>query len=414
MRRLRAWRGAYYGWRITLALAITETISWGILYYAFAVFIRPMELDTGWTRTQLTGAFSLALLLRGAMAVPVGIWIDRHGARGLMTGASLLAGALVVLWSQARSLPLFYVTQAGLGLCMAALFYEPAFAVVANWFVRQRTRALALITLVAGFASTIFLPLAALLLERYGWRGAVLLLGVGLLLTTAPLHALVLRRRPADIGLQPDGAQQGERKTKAAPVAMTAREVLRAGSFWGLTLAFSLAMLAGTAIRVHFVPLLLDRGVAAGVAATVGGLIGATQVLGRLVFAPLTARFSLRVLTAGVFVTQALALLTLLTVRAVWGIGLFVALFGAAVGAATLARPAMLAENYDPAQFGRLSSVMVIFLTLAGTAAPVGAGALYDHFGSYGPLLWLISGITLAALPALLLTRGAATRGAGS
>ena len=78
MRRLRNLRSVYYGWRITLALAITETISWGIIYYAFSVFISPMELDTGWTRTQLTGAFSLALLLRGAMAVPVGIWIDRQ------------------------------------------------------------------------------------------------------------------------------------------------------------------------------------------------------------------------------------------------------------------------------------------------------------------------------------------------
>ena len=158
MKRLRALRGSYYGWRIALALAVTETVSWGILYYAFAVFIRPMELDTGWTRTQLTGAFSLALLLRGAMAVPVGIWIDRHGARLLMSVASLLAGALVILWSQATSLPMFYLVWVGLGVCMAALFYEPAFTVIAGWFRRQRPRALALITFVAGFASTIFLP----------------------------------------------------------------------------------------------------------------------------------------------------------------------------------------------------------------------------------------------------------------
>jgi len=122
-------RESYYGWRIALTLAITETISWGILYYAFAVFIRPMELDTGWSRTELTGAFSLALLLRGAMAVPVGIWIDRHGARLLMTVASLLASALLVLWSQADDLAIFYLVWSGLGLCMAALFYEPAFTV---------------------------------------------------------------------------------------------------------------------------------------------------------------------------------------------------------------------------------------------------------------------------------------------
>ena len=413
MRRLTALRGAYYGWRIALTLAITETISWGILYYAFSVFIRPMELDTGWTRAQLSFAFSLALLLRGAAAVPVGIWIDRHGARALMSAASLLAGLLVIGWSQARTLQQFTLVWAGLGLCMAALFYEPAFTVIANWFRRERARALTLITFVAGFASTIFLPLADLLLQRYGWRAAVLLLGVALIVTTVPLHALVLRRRPADLSLQPDGALPAKRDAEAPP-AMSGREALRGRAFWGLTLSFSLVMLAGTAIRVHFVPYLLDQGLGSSLAATGAGLIGAAQVLGRLIFAPLSARISLTGLSAMVFATQALALLTLLAARGTLGIALFVLLFGAAIGAATLARPALLAQRYGPARFGRISSVMVVFLTLAGTIAPVGAGALHDHFGSYGPMLWLITGITLAALPALWLARGPVTRDAGN
>ena len=265
MRRLRNLRSAYYGWRIALALAITETISWGIIYYAFSVFISPMELDTGWTRTQLTGAFSLALLLRGAMAVPVGIWIDRHGARLLMTTASLLASGLVILWSQASGPLIYYLVWAGLGLCMAALFYEPAFTVITNWFLRRRARALAFITFIAGFASTIFLPLADLLLQRHGWRTAVLLLGIVLAITTVPLHALVLRRRPADIGLQPDGAQEADDTAATAP-SRSVREVLRGGGFRALTLAFSLAMLAGNAIRVHFVPFLLDQGLTSSLA----------------------------------------------------------------------------------------------------------------------------------------------------
>ncbi len=406
-------RGAYYGWRIALALAITETISWGILYYAFAVFIRPMELDTGWTRTQLTGAFSLALLLRGAMAVPVGIWIDRHGARLLMTVASLLASGLVVLWSQARTPLMFYLVWAGLGMCMAAVLYEPAFAVIANWFLRHRARALALITFVAAFASTIFLPLADLLLRQHGWRTAVLLLGITLALTTVPLHALVLRRRPADMGLQPDGAQEDDGEAEAPPAA-SAREVLRSSAFQGLTLAFALAMLAGNTIRVHFVPYLLDQGVSSSLAASGTGIIGAAQVLGRLLFAPLSAHVSLRLLTAGSFALQALAMLLLLTVNAAWGLWVFVLLFGAGIGATTLARPAILAQRFGPALYGRISSVMVIFLTLAGTIAPVGAGAIYDYFSSYEPVLWLVTGITLVATLALLLTRGLATRGAGS
>lgn len=412
MRRLRALRDSYYGWRIALALAITETISWGILYYAFAVFIRPMELDTGWSRTELTGAFSLALLLRGAMAVPVGIWIDRHGARLLMSAASLLAGALLVIWSQADDLTLFYLVWAGLGLCMAALFYEPAFTVIANWFLRQRARALALITLVAGFASTIFLPLANALLQQHGWRTAVLLLAILLVATTFPLHALVLRRRPADVGLQADGA--GEEPAGAPDSSVrSAAEILRGGVFWSLTAAFSLAMLAGTAIRVHFVPYLLEQGVDDNLAAAGAGLIGAAQVLGRLVFAPFAERLSLLRLTGLSLALQLLAALVLLLPGADWRIWLFVLLFGAAVGSATLLRPALLAERFGAARFGRLSSIMVVFLTLAGTVAPVGASAIHALAGGYDPLLWGIAGVTLAAMLVLLPARGPVTRAGG-
>ena len=308
---------------------------------------------------------------------------------------------------------MYYLVWAGLGVCMAALFYEPAFTVIANWFLRRRTRALAFITLVAGFASTISLPLADLLLQRHGWRTAVLLLGITLAITTVPLHALVLRRRPTDIGLQPDGALEADDTAAAAP-SLSAREVLRSAGFRALTAAFSLAMLASNAIRVHFVPFLLDQGVTSSLAATDAGAIGAARVLGRLFFAPFTERFSLRLLTAGTFMLQALALVLLLTVRAAWGIWLFVLLFGAGIGAATLLRPAILAQRYGPAQFGRISSVMVIFLTLAGTIAPVGADVLYDQFGSYGPMLWLTTGITLAAMLAMLLAPGPVTRDAGS
>jgi sugar phosphate permease len=112
----KLWQGSklYYGWYIAFALAITETISWGIVYYAFSVFITPMEADLGWSRSQLTGGFSLALLVAGIMAFPVGTWIDRHGARWLMTIGSILASLLIVGWSQVHDLTSFYFIWAGL------------------------------------------------------------------------------------------------------------------------------------------------------------------------------------------------------------------------------------------------------------------------------------------------------------
>ena len=395
----------YYGWYITVTLAITETISWGIMYYAFSVFLAPMETDLGWSRTELTGAFSLALLIAGGMAFPVGAWIDRHGARLLMTVGSIGATALVIAWSQVHDLTSFYLIWAGLGVCMAAVLYEPAFTVIATWFVTRRSTALALVTFAAGLASTIFVPSSDMLLGALGWRDAVLALGIFLGITTIPLHLLVLRRRPADVGALPDGLAPQDARASARLTGATLREALSSQSFWLLTAAFSLSALAAAAIRVHFIPFLLDSGVESSTAALASGSIGIMQVAGRLVFAPLDTRLSGKVMVGGVFLLQAVALVVLLGSAAVWAIGVFIVIFGAAYGARTLARPSIIASLYGATHYGRISSVMAIFLTLAGTAAPVGAGLLYDQFGSYNPVLWLLVAMTLVSVAIIAIVK---------
>src|SRR5215207_11232045 len=136
MQKIKHTPSLYYGWYIAITLAITETISWGIIYYAFTVFILPMEAELGWSKAQLTGGFSLSLLVAGGLAFPVGAWIDRHGSRLIMTLGSILASLLIVAWSQVTDLNMFYLIWVGLGVCAATVLYEPAFAVVATWFER--------------------------------------------------------------------------------------------------------------------------------------------------------------------------------------------------------------------------------------------------------------------------------------
>ncbi|HAX25091.1 MAG TPA: MFS transporter, partial [Chloroflexi bacterium] len=132
----------YYGWVMVAALSLTEITSWGVLYYAFSVFLTPIGAEMGWSIAEMTGAYSLALLVSGVAAIPAGRWLDRHGPRGLMTAGSIAATVLVVAWSRVESLLGFYLVWAGIGLVMAAVLYEPAFVVVATWFRRYRARAL--------------------------------------------------------------------------------------------------------------------------------------------------------------------------------------------------------------------------------------------------------------------------------
>jgi MFS family permease len=159
----------YYGWVLVVTLGVTETISWGILYYAFAVYLAPMQAELGWSRGEMTGAFSVALLVAGLAAIPVGRWLDRHGPRLLMTVGSVAAAGLVLAWSRVSDLQQLYVLWAAIGLTMSATLYDPAFATATRWFERDRVRALTLITLIAGFASTIFIPLAGWLVQVQGW-----------------------------------------------------------------------------------------------------------------------------------------------------------------------------------------------------------------------------------------------------
>lgn len=387
----------YYGWYIVAALAITETISWGVLYYAFSVFLAPMEEDFGWSRAQLTGAFSLSMVVVGLIGYPVGSWVDRHGGRWMMTAGSVLATLLVVAWSQTQTLWQFYVVWLGLGLCSAMVLYDAAFIVVAQWFTRQRGRALAIITFAAGLASTIFLPLSDWLLRGYGWRGATLILALLLGIVTIPLHAFVLRRTPQEMGLEPDGIELPHGAFLAPPAGVPVRNAISERTFWLLTIAFGLLAMSASAIRVHFIPLLTSVGITPTAAAFAAGTIGIVQVGGRAFFAVVERRLTRAALMVGIFAIQAAAMAVLLAGQSpqlIWG---FILGFGAAQGAATLIRPALLTDLYGVAHFGRISAVMGFGMMIFQTSAPFFASVAYDARGNYDLVLW---GITLLAIAA--------------
>ncbi|MFN8525640.1 MAG: MFS transporter [Chloroflexota bacterium] len=397
--------GLYYGWILVLILGITETTSWGILYYSFTVFLAPMEQELGWSRAAMTGAFSLALLLSGIAAVPVGRWLDGHGARLLMTAGSIAGTVLVIAWSWVDNLVAFYLLWAAIGLIMAATLYDPAFAVVAVWFRRRRARAMLCLTLMAGLASTIFLPIASLLVGLQGWRAALVTLAVTLGVTTIPLHALFLRRRPQDLGLQPDGepAAEGTSGRSDHRDGITVSQALRQPTFRWLAIAFCLYDFASVGVPVHLVAFLSERGLDPTLAATATGFVGLMQLLGRITFAPLESRLPPRIVSSGIFVLQVAAFGALVLLPLSAGVIVMVVLLGVSRGAATLARPLIIADLYGTAQFASISGVLALFLTIAKALAPVAIGAGYDWLGGYDPVMWIVLALATAACGAILL-----------
>ena len=382
----------FHGWRIVAVLAVTETVSWGVLYYAFAVFQVPMGAELGFSPAVLGGAFSVAVLLTGVAGVPVGRWLDTHGARGLMTTGSAVCALLVLAWSQVHTAAQLYLVFAGIGLARAAVLYDPAFAVVVRWFHAKRSSALLAITVVAGFASTVALPVSNALVEQLGWRAGLMVLAAVLAATTVLPHWLVLRRDPADLGLHPDG---GPALASPAPdgssrpgLAATLRWATRHTAFRWYAVAFASQATAVIVVAVHLVPFLRENGHSAGFAAAATGALGALSVSGRLVMTGALRRVPVAVVTAAMFALQGAGVLVLLRAgTSTAGAVVFVLLFGLGFGVGTIARPALLAATFGVAHYATIAGLLALVVTLATTAGPLAAGLARTETGSYTPAL---------------------------
>jgi MFS family permease len=392
-------RDIYYGWVIVAAVSVTETVTWGIIYYGFPVFLRPMEQDLGASRVAVTAAFSIGLGVAALAALPVGRWIDRHGGRGLMTIGSCLATLLTFAWARVESLPALYAVWFLMGLAMAATLYEPAFAVVVSWFTRGRDRALLTVTLVAGFASTIFMPIEAWLLVRVGWRSALTILAVVLAVITIPIHALVLRR-----GMTSRPVAGGP---PASVPGMTLSETARTLVFWVLSIAFVISNFATAAVSVHLIPYLADRGYTATVAAAIIGWMGAMQVPGRLLFVPVSAWLGARWMVASVFFGQAVGLSQLPFIGLIGTALPFILVMGASNGMSTLSRATSLAQIFGARHYGAISGAVALGANGARAIGPVGASLLLLGLGGYPAVFWtLAASLVVASLSVLIAGAG--------
>jgi MFS family permease len=260
-------------------LSIGQLISWGLVYYTFPLFVVPMEQELGWSRNELFGALSVGLLVAGLSSIPVGAWIDRGHGRKLMTGGSTLAAALLVLWSQVDSLPMFYLVWIGLGACQAVILYEPGFAVITRVYGPRYKQAILLMTFLGGLASTFGIPFTQFLIERIDWRSALIVLAAINLGVAFFIHWLFVpgpKEEPVPIAAPLPPPNPGVKKKSPLAAAV------RVPAFWGLVVAFAGYGLAFSAMSFHLIPLLAERKVEIGVVMAIVALIGPMQVVGRV------------------------------------------------------------------------------------------------------------------------------------
>ncbi|MGQ0711175.1 MAG: MFS transporter [Rhodoferax sp.] len=379
------------------ALSLAQLISWGSVYYVFALIVEPVEAELGLARWQSALAFSLALLVEGLLAYPVGRWIERGHERRVMTLGSLLAGAAMAAHQWVQGLWGFFGLWMLLGAAMSAVLYTPVFAVVTRRFPSDFRRAIIILTFLGGLASTVFVPVGAWLVAHWGWRDALLAVSVLHFGVCAPLHAWLLR------GAAPVRAHGAGAGALLHPVAESAQQrtplgpLLRTPVFLHLA-GFTLLMtMATAALPAHMIALLREHGLPSLWVVAVPALIGAFQVLGRVLLFVFEQRWDVHHANRWIPALIPLGLLALLA-SPWWGpahqalVLLFVLLFGMGNGMLTIVKGTAMAQYVSQAHVATLNGALGLPLALARAAAPLLLGALWSWWGSYAlGLLWVLA-----------------------
>ena len=392
---------AHHHPRLVLWLSLAQLISWGSIFYTFALIMAPVERELGLSRAQSSLAFSLALLVEGLLAYPVGRWIDRGHERAVMTAGSVLAAVCLALHSLVTGVLGLYAVWAGLGAAMAAVLYSPAFAVVTRRFPHDFRRAIITMTFLGGLASTVFIPLTAALMAGWGWRAALLSLALLHLLVCAPLHAFMLRGAPG-----PRAVPLGD-KTGSAGL----RRILLGAPFLLIGVFVVLMMAVTVAIPAHMVSLLREHGMREAWVIGIPASIGAIQVLGRLLLYFFEHHFDLHTANRLIPCLIPLGLAALLATpllapaQAIWALLLFVALYGMGNGMLTIVKGTAIAQYVNRDQVATLNGALGLPLALSRASAPVLLGVLWTPQLGYTRGLWLLLAMSLLGVAALMLAQ---------
>lgn len=393
---------AHYDRRLVGWLSLAQLIGWGSIFYTFSLIMEPVERELGLSRAESSLAFSIALLVEGLLAYPVGRLIDRGYERIVMTTGSVLAGVCLAMQGTVSGAAGFYLAWAGLGAAMAGVLYSPAFAVVTRRFPGDFRRAIITMTFLGGLASTVFIPLTAAAIEAWGWRQALMGLGVLHLLVCAPLHAITLRRAPR--------APATPKPSSDRIVPQGVFGIIRGAPFLLIGLFVMLMTAVSVALPAHMVSLLREHGMSERWVIAIPASIGVIQVFGRLLLFFFEHHFDLHLanrLIPGLIPIGLVALLAapLLVDGQMWAVLLFVLMFGMGNGMLTIVKGTAMAQYVNRDHVATLNGVMGLPLALARAAAPLALGLMWTAQSGYTYGLWMLLAFSLVGVGALMLAQ---------
>ena len=369
---------------IIVPLAIAETIIWAGCYYSFAAFILIWEQDFGWSKMALAGAFTSALVFSALLAPAIGRQIDLGRAKLVFTLCIGAGAILLFLLSRVTQYWQFLFLWSLIGVALAGMLYEACFSVITRCLGSDAKWAITIVTLIAGFAGTLSFPLAHYLTEFFGWRTALVIFSVVVLVIAMPL---------ARIGCHNAEVLGGARTIKQKGNGEIAAAILHQPAFWLLAIAFTTLALNHGAFISHLLPILHERGIDAETAVLAASMIGPMQVSGRLALMASERHASIFAVAGICFVAVGLAAISLLFAgNAIWLLAIFVILQGAGYGLVSVIRPVITAFVLGQDGFGTKSGMIALPYMLGFAAGP-----------TFAALLWRVGGYDLVIISSIVL-----------
>jgi MFS family permease len=379
-----------YRWVIVAVGALMTCVAMGAMF-SLAIYLQPMSLDTGWSRTGISGAMTIDFLAMGLAAFLWGAASDRFGARNVVLSGSLLLGLAMVLASRTTSLLQFQLTYGLLVGVAAGAFVAPMMSATTLWFTTQRNLAVALVTAGIGMAPMTVSPFASWLTEAYGWRTAMMTIGIAAWVLLVPAAFLVRRPPVAASGAGAPAPAHDEPD-------MSASQAFRSPQFLVLVLTFFCCCSAHSGPIFHFVSYAVSCGIAPLAAVSVYSVEGLAGLGGRLLFGVAADRFGTKPVLVGGLLLQAVSILSYLAVNQLAGFYALALVFGAAYGG-VMPLYAVLARGYFGQRImGTVLGAASMISSLGMAFGPWAGGYVFDTYGSYS---WLYLGSFAVALGAV-------------
>jgi MFS family permease len=396
-----------YGWWIVFVAAVGLSMGYGpIVTFTFGVFFKLLNQEFGWSRGDISQAFSISLFVMSLVFPFVGRLVDRFGARKVIIPSILLFGlGLMSLSLLSANIWQLYAVYILLGLVGGGTAPVPYSNVLSHWFDKRRGLALGVAMVGLGLGAFVMPSLAQMLIVSQGWRQAYIVFGLMVMVITIPIVGLFFKETPEMVGLRPDGDVINPNQPNASEqkIGLSAQEAWQTHTFWILVGAFFLMSASVHGCLIHLVPLLTDRGISPQLAAGATSLFGAALLFGRVGAGYLLDHFFASSVALCFFCGTALGLLLLWS--GVTGTAAFIAAFlvGLGMGAEGDIIAYLIGRYFGLRAFGEIYGYAFGAFTLGGVSGPLLMGRGFDATGSYSLGLGVFVVVTLIA--AGLMTR---------